>query len=610
MTLPRYDNYQPAHLSFSTLDGYRSCGTRFLLQKVLQVEQVPGLAGIGGNAVHSSTEEYDELYPGDEHGDFDFIASFQKHWDLQVEDRRERSPSIPVEDYVATGRAPAAYGGKRNTAWWLDHGPGMVEAWANWRKASGFSLWTTPEGRPAIEVRLTYMLPGDTPILMFIDRIMVTPAGQLVVVDIKGLATTTPLATPQGWTTMGEIGVGDEVFDNHGRVCQVTAKSEVKWLDCYRVTFDDGTSIVCDEEHLWTTTAGDAGRTDTAVRPITEIAASVARKHRVAMPDPLDLPEAELPLDPYVLGAWLGDGNRGRGVITKPDQEMFDEIVRRGHGIGVPQIDKRTGCQTRTVLGLQTTLRAMGLLGEKRIPGEYLRGSLQQRLDLLRGLMDTDGTYNQARNDVRFYSCDKALAFAVEELVLSLGERARVFEVQRKGFGKEVTSYDVVWKPQRFNPFILPRKRERVDLESCSSVRSKQRIIKKVEQIPSVATQCIGVDSPDNMYLAGHQMVPTHNTGRAPEVPEQLGLYACGIGDQWGEMFRPDWGYWWSPDKGHSSPMLLDRYTPEYFVDIAEQTSRGIEAGVFLAKPANNCKSWCGVAKHCPAVGGVLPVQK
>ena len=171
--------YEPDHLSYSTVDGYKTCGKRFELQKVIGVEQRPGLAALGGNAVHTATEWHDL---GDQRP---ALELFTHAWVQEVENRREQSPSYAVEDYVKTGRASAAYGGKRNLDWWMDNGPAMVQSWIDWRESSGWHLWELPDGSPAVEVELLITLPGGYPVKMFIDRVMVTPAGQPVVVDIK-----------------------------------------------------------------------------------------------------------------------------------------------------------------------------------------------------------------------------------------------------------------------------------------------------------------------------------------------------------------------------------------------------------------------------------------
>lgn len=188
MTFIEIDSYKPKHLSHSSVSGYRDCGARFRLQKILQTEQRPGLAGIGGNAVHSATEWYDLDALGAPLGAVDLSspqAAFKDAWDAEIAKRSEQSPNFKYpEDYIVTGRASAAYGGKRSVQWWMDEGPKMVQRWIDWRQ-NGWQIWETPEGNPAVETQLNIVLGDNIPVLMFLDRIMVTPAGQIVVVDIK-----------------------------------------------------------------------------------------------------------------------------------------------------------------------------------------------------------------------------------------------------------------------------------------------------------------------------------------------------------------------------------------------------------------------------------------
>ena len=179
MTRLSYEGWEPPHLSFSTVDSYRSCGMRTKLQKVYKIEQRPGVAACAGNAVHTATEMYDQ---GDERTPEELFA---QGWADAVEKNREWSPSFNVEDYTVTGRATAEYGGKQTVQWWMDNGPGMVQNWIDWREKNGWEIWETPEGTPAIELELNIVLPNDIPVKMFLDRVMVTPAGQITVVDIK-----------------------------------------------------------------------------------------------------------------------------------------------------------------------------------------------------------------------------------------------------------------------------------------------------------------------------------------------------------------------------------------------------------------------------------------
>ncbi len=339
--------------------------------------------------------------------------------------------------------------------------------------------------------------------------------GRATFVDFKGLSLDTPIPTPSGWSNMGDLRVGDEVFAADGSVCRVTAKSSVHWKDCYRMTFDDQTSIVCDHDHLWSTRSGVHGSVTAKVITTADIAQTLRgsngrRQHRITMPGPLQLPPAALPIDPYVLGVWLGDGSAAAGRVTKPDIELFDLVSARGYSYSPPAGSDPAKCPTRTIYGLQKQLREAGLLGHKHIPDDYLRSSIGQRLDLIRGLMDTDGTWNRVRNSVVFSSVDKALAIQVQELALSLGERATFHEYRASGFGKSLTAYRVDRNPQRYNPFALSRKADAVTMKG--SVRSRQRVVHSCDQTVTVPTQCIQVDSVDSSYLCGEQMVPTHNT--------------------------------------------------------------------------------------------------
>lgn len=348
-------------------------------------------------------------------------------------------------------------------------------------------------------------------------------ASRLILGDYKGLALDTPLPTPTGWTTMRAVRVGEQLLDSAGQPCTVTEKSDVHMRRCYRVRFDDGSSVVCDDEHLWVTTAGRAIRPAThqpTVRSTGEIRATLKlygqNQHRVAVAQPLALVDAKLPIHPYVLGCWLGDGAAAAGRITKPDDELFELIAACGYELGQPW-RSATKCQTRTIRGLHKQLRLEGLLHNKHIPAAYLRAGEQQRLQLLRGLMDTDGSWNGLRHQAIFTTVDKAFAESVCELACTLGQRAIVHEYEAKGYGRTLTAYRVTFTPTRgLNPFKLSRKADQVAV--ASEVRSLQRVIVAVDEIPTVPTQCLAVDSPDRTYLCTEAMIPTHNTTNSVDL--------------------------------------------------------------------------------------------
>ncbi|GAA3814932.1 replicative DNA helicase [Cellulomonas soli] len=170
--------------------------------------------------------------------------------------------------------------------------------------------------------------------------------GQMIVVAArpaigKALALDTPLPTPSGWTTMGEVQVGDRLIAADGTPTTVVAATDVL-VDrpCYRVTFDDGTQIVADALHEWATRTRAERRgsgADASIRTTEEIAATLRCRtaearanHSVETASPLLLPEASLPLDPYALGVWLGDGHSGSARFTSADPEIAMRIEGRG----------------------------------------------------------------------------------------------------------------------------------------------------------------------------------------------------------------------------------------------------------------------------------------
>lgn len=352
-----------------------------------------------------------------------------------------------------------------------------------------------------------------------LDLLLASPAKQEVdVYDWKGLPLDTPIPTPAGWTTMGELHVGDHVFDSRGVICRVIGKSAPSAKKCLRFRFDDRSTVVCDVDHLWRLT-------DRRVVSANDITLD----DRIAVAMALELPEAELPIDPYVLGLWLGDGKHSSGEITKPDDFIWEEINRRGYSAGANYQSPEDGsvavkCRAHTVIGLIGKLRSADLLRHKHIPALYFRASFRQRLDLLRGLMDSDGNANPARDQAVFTSTNKELSDNVMELLLTLGQRPLQSEVTAHGFGKDVIAYPISFRPIFINPFLLPRKADRLSL--VGDGKSWRRKIQGIDDVGEMITQCIGVDSPDNTYLCTRHMIPTHNSGwkqwRAADVKKSF----------------------------------------------------------------------------------------
>lgn len=330
------------------------------------------------------------------------------------------------------------------------------------------------------------------------------------------LALDTPVPTPDGWTTQGALRVGDRVFAPSGAVCSVTYLSPVLVdRECFEVELDDGTVIVADAAHRWQTedTRGQRpGMYKPAVVTTAEIAATLRSpagrlRHRIAIAAPLECrPDAALPVDPYTLGVWLGDGRANRGAICYhvDDDAPAREIEAAGYRVTsmAPQGDTRYA----TVRGLRTQLRRAGLLDKKHVPPAYLRAAQPQRLALLQGLMDTDGTCTKT-GECRFSNRERRLAEAVHELAIGLGLRASLRSVPVEGAPHWIVSFKA---PQSLPVFRIERKRARQVAEV--DTRARARYVRDVRPCASVPVRCIEVDSPDHLYLVTRSNVATHNT--------------------------------------------------------------------------------------------------
>lgn len=348
----------------------------------------------------------------------------------------------------------------------------------------------------------------------------------------KALWVGTPIATPLGWTTMGQLRAGDVIFDDRGHPTTVVRAYEVR-VDrpCFRVEFDDGSELIADADHEWLTWDKRARRSWTRngcavprIRTTVEIADSLwagkEANHSIPLTAPLHLTERELPLDPYFLGYWLGDGNSDSSKVTTADVWVVDELRRRGfvvtkipslpygYSVQFPGVDKHTW-KTSSVTA---ALRRLGLLKNKHIPMEYLRASEEQRRQLLAGLMDSDG---HIKGDCGCELTQKSdvLAAGVAELLRSLGERPTVTQRPMRINGVDVGICSrVSWRPTS-QPALLPRKAAVWrPLAERSRLRMSQRRIRRVIPVSSVPVRCIEVDSPSHLYLAGEGMIPTHNS--------------------------------------------------------------------------------------------------
>lgn len=336
----------------------------------------------------------------------------------------------------------------------------------------------------------------------------------------KRLDVNTSIPTPFGWTLLGDIKSGDEVFDATGKVVQVTTAHQIELAtESYRVTFNDGTFVDADADHLWETTT-KLGHT--AVRTTREILDTLHygtrgdRNHRVKVAGALQLPEADLPVDPYVLGYWLGDGASAGGRFTCGSEDLsnlLEQLKIANQDFSEPkQWDSCLGVWQVQVRGLALT--ELGVRNNKHIPAEYLRASYEQRLALLQGLMDSDGNAVTSRPRVEFTNKNETLARDVLELARTLGLRPTIGRYEHKPSGKSdkvTVQWIVGFDPKTLDVFRLARKSFAVGGSSKRS-RAADRVIVSVEPIEPVLMRCLTVDSEDHLFLCGDGMIPTHNT--------------------------------------------------------------------------------------------------
>lgn len=363
------------------------------------------------------------------------------------------------------------------------------------------------------------------------------------------LDVSTPIRTTTGWTTMQDVQSGDWLFDERGFPCQVTYVSPIyENRDCYLITFDDGQEIVADGEHRWYVEcdkpfkggeffskqgrpANNSGFHKDGIIKTHELFKNYKTpgRNNFAIPNtlPLQQPEKLLPIHPYALGLWLGDGNSHHNTITchKNDFEVYKQILQsRGIQFRLSNVVEDT--RQFTLLRadgstLYSEFAKLELLKNKHIPSIYLHASTPQRFELLAGLMDTDGTITK-NGRLSFYNTNNKLVEQFCELIASLGFKYRIrwrlnsSSVMKNGHTitpkKPVAEVSFV-SYAGCNVFQLPRKASRLKkADNCRVTETTRRRIVEVKQVETRPVRCLTVNSESHLFLAGKAMIPTHNT--------------------------------------------------------------------------------------------------
>ena len=388
--------------------------------------------------------------------------------------------------------------------------------------------------------------------------------------NAKALALDTDIPTVTGWKQMRDIQVGDIIFDESGQQTKVLSCSEVFTdKECFNVEFSDGTNIVASEDHLWKVES-NTDHYESSIKTTRQLSQKVklsrlngitwANNHRIPICQSLQISDTLLSIPPYVLGVWLCDGDSDQFRITLNAAEW--EILDYTRELGYQPLSiarKKDTNNYRVNIGSRASLKKLGVLFDKHIPINYLRSSAEQRLELLKGLMDTDGTISKA-GQCSFNTTLEELASNVWELLCSLGFKPTLdIDIAQCNGKKYGPSYRIQFWPN-VSVFKLKRKvfRQRLTTKRRTA-RSSNRHIISITSVGIVPCKCIKVDSPTQMFLAGQSMIPTHNSPTLAAT----GLYTlCGDGEKGNKCYSV------ARDGNqalisHTHAMMMVEYSPE-----------------------------------------------
>jgi len=343
----------------------------------------------------------------------------------------------------------------------------------------------------------------------------------------KQLALDTELPTPSGFIKLIDLKEGDQLFDESGNICNVTKLHPINISpESYQIVFDDGTLVEACADHQWLTwtRANRSNGSEPTVKSSKEILQSLRFKngkntganHSIPCSKPLNYLAQDLPIDPYLFGLWLGDGDKYNGLIETADLEIVKNykyhIIPSSHSNDSKSVAVRVEGLYHALNKLNFIRRKKGNNAlEKHIPDIYLYSSYDQRLALLQGLMDTDGCC--LKGGVSEYcTISKILGAQVLQLVRSLGIKANLKQNASYLNGKKCSDRYRISFTTKLQVFCLQRKLKNIRHVKTQENRTQHRYIIDVKPIKSKAMRCITVDSPSHLFLITRSFIATHNT--------------------------------------------------------------------------------------------------
>ena len=342
----------------------------------------------------------------------------------------------------------------------------------------------------------------------------------------KAVSLNTDIPTLDGWKKMADIKIGDRLFDMNGKPCTVTFKSEIHHKPTYKITFSDDSTVTCCEDHLWygwdyqqypnpRTQMRTFSTKDIFYNGVKLHNSKIERRYVIPVTQAVEYMKKDLTINPYLLGLWLGDGSSACGNITM-HQSDYESAYKSGnlnfehttHNLNPSKTEPGKFILSVRVKNLRKLLKVEGLLNNKHIPDHYLQSSSHDRLELLRGLMDTDGTISSTGKSCQITFSHKysKLYESVKELIASLGFKYTEYHYLNTKHPSSTIRFST-----DVQIFKLKRKAERLNLKFDYN-KNKKRFITSIELVETEPTQCITVDSPTHTFLCTKNYIPTHNT--------------------------------------------------------------------------------------------------
>ena len=345
----------------------------------------------------------------------------------------------------------------------------------------------------------------------------------------KALPLTANIYTPNGYVKMKDIKLGDIVYDMDGKQCKVIGVFPQGIKDRYEVVFKDGSKVECCDEHLWVTNTiyrDCRGKKDYQVESLKEIMNRKLQSTNgsyvtfIPVNKPIEREDIKLPINPYILGCLIGDGSiKSRAILSSNETDIVNRIQSL-----LPKNHTITKCRgnnfsylikniydyknNEIIQGLKE-LKLFGLGShEKFIPDIYLNGSINQRLELLKGLFDTDGSICKTSGCKTITTTSVKLKDDIIHLCHTLGYRA-TFMIDKREYKHGqcytiiISTYDEIFTSQKH--------RNRVPKNRTIMRRNDSLSIVAINKLTPCEMQCIMVDSPTHTYLTDN-MIVTHNT--------------------------------------------------------------------------------------------------